>query len=260
MAEATLILKEAQADHRKQQKVNKAVLTQAEQDFGEGWEVAIAEGQLDGMSEEVKKAVRVTSRAAVVVKEREEELDGLVEEVSFFKAGDPKNVRFSKEEERLGRERAEAEEKAAGVPEEGSWNRWLLKILMAVLKADTEAAAQRKMEAIAQAAIESPVRGSNSLIEFATELDKAAKFGIWQAKVLWKGDLLAQALTRFELMAFNNFKKGLKLVETASWNFLDDEELHPLQKVLAKLRSGTAVGPMVPVLPVRAKKQVLEEV
>ena len=59
-----------------------------------------------------------------------------------------------------------------------------------------------------------------------------------------EGDLLTQA----QLLAFNNFKKGLKLVETASC---------PLQKVLAKLRSGTAVSPMV--LPVRAKKQVLEE-
>ena len=153
MAEATLILKEVQADHRKQQKVNKAVLTQAEQNFGEGWEVAIAEGQLDGMSEEVKKAVRVTSGGGG----GEGEGGGAGGGGFLFQGRGSQKCCFSKEEEKLGRERAEVEEKAAGVPEEGSWNRWLLKILMAVLKADTEAAAQRKMEAIAQAAIESPL-------------------------------------------------------------------------------------------------------
>ena len=117
---------------------------------------------------------------------------------SPFKAGESQKSYRTFRKKSAAPKALEAEENAAGVPEEGSWNRWLVKILMAVLKADTEAAAQRKMEAIAQAAIESPVRGSNSLIEFATELDKAAKFGIWQAKVLWKGDLLAQALTSFE--------------------------------------------------------------
>ena len=259
VVEVTLVLQEAQAEYRMLQKANKAVLAKGKRDFGEGWETAIAEGELEGLPEGVRKAIKAISRGATVVREKEKELDRLVEEVSVFKVGDPKNTRFSKEEERIGREKAAAEEKGVGVLEEGGWNRWLLKILMAVLKVTTEMAAQRKMETIALGAIESPTRGSNTLIEFATELDKAVKFGVWQAKVLWKGDLLAQALTRYEELAFTNFKKGLKLVEMASWNFLDDEELHPLQKVLAKLRSGASVGPVVTALTVKAKKQVLEE-
>ena len=196
---------------------------------------------------------------AAMVKEKEKELDDLVEEVSAFKVGDPKNARFSKEEEKLGEGKGGGGGEGGRGSGRGGWNRWLIKILIAVLKVDKESAAQRKMETIAQGAIESPVRGSSTLIEFATELDKGVKFAIWQAKVLWKGDLLTQALTRYELMAFSNFKKGLKMVETASWNFLDDEEEHPLKKVLTKLRSGAAVGPVVPALPVKAKKQVLEE-
>ena len=40
---------------------------------------------------------------------------------------------------------------------------------------------------------------------------------------------------------------------------MDEEEQHPLQKILAKLRSGASVGPVIPVLPVKAKKVVLEE-
>ena len=53
---------------------------------------------------------------------------------------------------------------------------------MAILKVPSHVTARRKMETIATGAIESRMRGSNNLLEFATELEKSLKFAEWQAK------------------------------------------------------------------------------
>ena len=128
--------------------------------------------------------------------------------------------------------------------DEDVWASWLEKILTAILKVPSLQTARRKMHAIATWAIEAPVRGESSLIEFTTELEKGLKFASWQAKIFLKGETLAEALTRYELLAYSNFQKSLKMVERAGWNFIDDEEQHPLRKVVGRLR--VSVSQVVP--------------
>ncbi len=72
---------------------------------------------------------------------------------------------------------------------------------------------------------------------------------------------LSPGITRYELLAFANFKRGLKLVEAASWNLVDDEDEHPLKKVLVRLRSGGSITQVTPpmVIKTNRKKVVVEE-
>ena len=209
---------------------------------------------------EISKFRKVEGRLESVeskVREEEKELAELVKEISSYRA-DPKNARFSRKEETEAKAQVVVQQKE-GEGVEG-WEKWIERILAAVLKTSDQTI-RRKMDAIAMGAIEAPARGSSSLIEFTSEIDKAMKFATWQARIFLKGEALAEVLTRYELTAFAHFKKGLKLVETASWNFVDDEEVNPLKKVLTRLRSGVPVAQAaVPALAIKAvKKQAVAE-
>lgn len=187
--------------------------------------------------------------------EAEAERDILVKEISFYKA-DLKNTHFTKEEEAKAKEEVLTRREEEG--SEGNWESWLEKILTAILKTPTQQVTRRKMEIIATSAIESLVRGGSSLIEYATELDKALRFARWQAKIFVKGEMLPEIINRYEGTAYATFYKSLKLVEKASWNFIDDEEERPLKKVLARLRSGVSVQ-VAPTMVVRAGRRKVEE-
>ena len=116
-------------------------LAKGKKDFGEGFALKVVEGELQ-VPEALGKVVLAVGQKVMTVGRREKELDDLVREVSGYRA-DPKNARFSKEEEKKGRELAAVEEKSTGILEEG-WNSWLGKILMAVLKVSKEEVVRRK--------------------------------------------------------------------------------------------------------------------
>ena len=146
IADATVGLKEAQSKHQEILKNNRVALAKGKKDFGEGFALKVVEGELQ-VPEALGKVVLAVGQKVMAVGRREKELDDLVREVSGYRA-DPKNARFSKEEEKKGRELAAVEEKSTGVLEEG-WNSWLGKILMAVLKVSKEEVVRRKMDTIA---------------------------------------------------------------------------------------------------------------
>jgi hypothetical protein len=173
-------------------------------------------------------------------------------DMAFLKANHD-NEKFSQREEQEAkeklREREEKEGRRQGGGEEKEWKDCLSKLLMAILQVSTQPIARRKMETIGVAAIETCNRDSKSLLEFATEIEKALKFAGWQAKIFVDPDRLTEVFEQHELKAFQTFKRDLKMVEIASWNFIDDEDREPLKKVLQRLRTAATALPAVPPSP-----------
>ena len=134
----------------------------------------------------------------------------------------------------------------------------LQKILVAILKVQPETA-RRTMDKIASGAIDSRVRGVGSLLEFATELEKATNFAAWQARIFLSGSTREEAITRYGFQAFQTFKRELKMVEQAMWNFIDEEEPEPLKKILARLRANISSAPAVTVLVAKAARRTNQE-
>ena len=96
-------------------------------------------------------------------------------------------------------------------------------------------------------------RDGKPLLDFASDLDKAFQFAAWQTKIFHQdAERVTEILASLEQKAFSTFMANLRLVESSSWNFISADEPDPMKKLLARLRSGASVGPVVPALPVKA--------
>lgn len=197
------------------------------------------DGQPETPRPSIRRQVEMGGFETDLAKARKEFLDN-ARRLGEIKA-DPKNAMFSPEEEAKAR-RETGGVMAAG-PRERGWRECLEQILMAVLKAPSITSTRRQMETLGTNAIDSCFRGSSTELEFATELEKAAKFAKWQANIFLNGAMREEAITRYDIQAFQNFKKGLRMIEAGSWQWIDPEGNELLDRVLHRLRSANSLAP-----------------
>jgi hypothetical protein len=225
-------------------------------------------GQFGGQSEDpaqtvaqsekwVAEAQEETASVQQQLQEVSERFGELAREVAILRA-DPKHERFSKEEEVEAKDILR--QKGGGEDESkesaGVWNVFLQKLLQAILQAPSSQLARAKVETLASQCIEACTRDSKGLLEFATELDKANQFAMWQARVFNKdAERLAKILASMERKAFVTFNANLKAVEQARWWYIDADGPEPFTKVLSRLRASAVVSPVVPALPVKVSQK-----